>query len=202
MCVRVCGVSPGPEVAPQGPPPNKCLTPPLLPSLPQGQCGEYPHRVSEPQKLIHPWGTAPNLASSSLQCLGPGAHRPSALSRQSSTMMGAGRWPAPRVVPGDQRVCVCAELCVSVYLPPCWLGLGAASMLVSGAPSAWLCAPLQVAFNIRLCNLCGSGSGSLPGVSVCLSVWPAARLSACPGQITGTFGLVIVSDDPDLRAGR
>lgn len=113
MCVHVCGVSPGPEVAPQGPPPNKCLTPPLLPSLPQGQCGEYPHRVSEPQKLIHPWGTAPNLASSSLQCLGPGAHRPSALSRQSSTMMGAGRWPAPRVVPGDQRVCVCAELCVS-----------------------------------------------------------------------------------------
>lgn len=117
MCVRVCGVSPGPEVAPQGPPPNKCLTPPLLPSLPQGQCGEYPHRVSEPPKLIHPWGTAPNLASSSLQCLGPGAHRPSALSRQSSTMMGAGRWPAPRVVPGDQRVCLCRAMCLCVSTP-------------------------------------------------------------------------------------
>lgn len=201
MC-GVCGVSPGPEVAPQGPPPNKCLTPPLLPSLPQGQCGEYPHRVSEPRKLIHPWVTAPSLASSSLQCLGPGAHRSSALSRQSSTMMGAVRLAGPRVVPGDQRVCVCAELCVSVYLPLHWLGLGAPSMCVSGVPSAWLCAPLQVAFNIRLCNLCESGSGSLPGVSVCLSVWPAARLSACPGQITGTFGLVIASDDPDLRAGR
>lgn len=81
---------------PQGPPPNKCLTPPLLPSLPQGQCGDYPHRVSEPRKLIHPWGTAPSLASSSLQSLGPGAQRPSALSRQSSAVMGAVRLAGPR----------------------------------------------------------------------------------------------------------
>lgn len=46
---------------------TKCLTP-SFPSLsPQGQCGEYPHRVSEPLKLSHP-GAQPQL---SLVSLGP-----------------------------------------------------------------------------------------------------------------------------------
>lgn len=72
MCACVWCVPEVLRFAPRVHLPNKCLTPPLLPSLPQGQCGEYPHRISEPPKLIHPWGTAPSLASSSLQCLGPG----------------------------------------------------------------------------------------------------------------------------------
>lgn len=76
-----------------------------------------------------------------------------------------------------------------MYLPPFWLGLGAPSTRVSGAPSAWLCAPLQVAFNIRLCNLCESGSGSLPGIAVCLSVCLAGWLAGClPWPNQGLLG--------------
>ena len=102
-------------------------------------------------------------------------------------MMGAVHLAGPRVVPGDQRVCVCAELCVSVYLPPRWLGLGAPSMRVSGAPSAWLCAPQQVAFNIRLCNLCESGLAPYPAfLCVCLS----GQLPSCLPALAKSQGLL------------
>lgn len=162
------GASPSPEVAPEVQPPNKGLIPPLLPSLPQGQCGEHPHRVSEPQILIYPWSTAPSLASSSsLQSLETRSTQPpSALSSQSGALTVLGCLASSWGVPGSQCVCVCAELRVFVCLLLCWLGLRAPGVCVSGTLHAWLCAPLHMAFIVRLCSLCESGSGSLPSVRV------------------------------------
>lgn len=113
------GASPSPEVAPEVQPPNKGLIPPLLPSLPQGQCGEHPHRVSEPQILIYPWSTAPSLASSSsLQSLETRSTQPpSALSSQSGALTVLGCLASSWGVPGSQCVCLCRAACLCMSAP-------------------------------------------------------------------------------------
>lgn len=100
-----------------------------------------------------------------------------------------GAEPAPELVS--------AHLCVSVS-PPCagW----AFSLQHVCVWDSW--AELCVSFAhrllwkaVRLVQVCVSDS--LP--SACMTV--CACLAACPGHTRGTFGLVIVSDDPTLRVG-